>query len=153
MKYFKYTIFLILVTSFIEKFCINNIASNAIVFMSILFGFSTTSFSLILFSRPARVLYAKSTPTGAFNEFYNIVRMYKKSFFFSLTSVIMLIFNGEVQFLFKLVELFLGGYSYIYNVVLNITILLPMCASIYIFSNIVELSINFAVFSMSVRDK
>ena len=71
--------------------------SNTIVFISIFFGFTSSSFAMIIFSNYAKSAYAKKSDQK--NMFYKISDIYKKIFTIQISIIV-----------FSLCFLFYEGY-------------------------------------------
>lgn len=151
MKKVKFIAFPILLASFIDSFDACNVSSSIIVFMSILFGFTSTSFSFVIFSDVAKKLYAKSSEYNSSNEFYDVVRVYERSFIFSFISIIIYIFSKELYSVLMSIYVIIVKSNTYFMYLFNFMMLIPVCLSIYFFIKIIELSINFSVYLIRNR--
>lgn len=154
----KYIIFFFPFISFLfPDFKIDSsFLANAIVFISIFFGFTSSSFAMIIFSNYAKSAYAKNNEQS--NMFYAISDMYKKIFIFQITTILISLcyipfaqlfpkyIFPYIELLFKLnlseffIENFINFCDYIY---LNI-----LCFNVYYFFRLRQLCENFSVLTI-----
>lgn len=131
------------------------IKDNVIVFMSILFGFNTTSLTIVLFSPHIKRLYAQNDAELRSNQFYRIVNLYRKTLFTNLITIIYFIFVDAIRdtckgIMIDINYLFFNS-SYI-EYIINLFTFLLLFINILFFVKVIKLSINFSVFVIKNRN-
>lgn len=143
----KYALWLILLFSFDSTFSVSSIRSDAIVFISIVFGFYVSTFTYIIFSPLAKKLYAASNKGELTTEFHKVIRIYNKSVLLNVLTIIALLFYCQI---YNVMTISLHGF-------LSVKWITIGCNSVYIgiivynvmcFLNILNVNINFSILNI-----
>lgn len=123
--------------------------SNIIVFLTILFGFTTTSYTIVIFHPIARKLYAKEYKARP--QLIHLFKIYRRNFSFQLLTIIYLLSIEKICSTDKTIKAFFENF-YIqsnlflyFNHLISFIFLLLISLTIYNFYTLIAILENISI--------